>query len=117
MEEVVKSDKVVSPNDKKRGRKPDKFSDCIVGKYEKDTQRIIDLMREELANKKGKAAAEVIYAAMQLGYITKPTHAGFFSEFGAKIERKQYGDLVTNVEENNIKNYVVSEDMKRRLMI
>lgn len=122
MEEVVKSDKVVSPNDKKRGRKPDKFSDCIVGKYEKDTQRIIDLMREELANKKGKAAAEVIYAAMQLGYITKPTHAGFYSEFktevgGRLITANEYTRLVTKVDEADIMNYKIDEEMKRRLKI
>ena len=122
MEEVVKSDKVVSPNDKQKGRKPDKFSDCIVGKYAEDSQRIIDLMREELVNKRGKAAVEVIYAVMQLGYIRKPTQAEFCNEFknedgGRRITANEYTRLVTGKAENEIMAYYTDEEMKRRLII
>ena len=118
----VKSDKVVSPNDKQKGRKADKFSDCIVGKYEKDTQIIIGLMKNELAKKSGKAAAEVIYAVMQLGYIRKPTQAEFYSEFktevgGRLITANEYTRLVTKVDEADIMNYKIDEEMKRRLKI
>lgn len=122
MEAVVKSDKAVSPNDKQKGRKADKFSDCIVGKYEKDTQIIIDLMKNELAKKSGKAAAEVIYAVMQLGYIRKPTQAEFYSEFKTEVGERlitanEYTRLVTKVDKADIMNYKIDEEMKHRLKI
>lgn len=94
------------------GRPRARFEDAIMGKYESRTKEIIEKIRTALHGRRGKAAAEVIAGAMELGYIRKPTYAEFKNEFGSLITKQDYQRLITDNP-----NLRATDDVKQTLLL
>lgn len=97
---------------RRSGRPRARFEDAIMGKYESRTKEIIEKIRAALHGRRGKAAAEVIAGAMELGYIRKPTYAEFRNEFGKLIESKDYYYYLTDYQLDNLQTYKIINLLK-----
>lgn len=73
--------KEIPTEPKNRGRKSRPFIDCVIG--DKDTKaRTMKCLEELIKGKVGRAVALIIYTAIDMGLITKPTFPQVQKQFG-----------------------------------
>lgn len=100
---------------RKAGRPTKNFSDYIkqaIIKDEEDVERLIGNIRIVLGNRKGIEAARVIAAAMELGYIRRPSYAAVVSQFGKAITEKYYPIYIPEAREQRREDIFDPEILK-----
>lgn len=102
---------------KKKGRPKGDIKDCIMARHGDKIPDIIHKLEDALFPYKGKQAAFVIIAAIQLGYIRKPGFSEFDNKFPKKIMKKDYSRYITHIKNDEIKRTDVPTEIKDRLKI